>query len=94
MSYWRLGWSDPLGAWLGVLLGEDGCGVSDCVGAGSVLSVGVGCGFGFGSLGILNWAEAECAIKNTVVQRTRIKRNERLIFASYQLMEDVPFLGR
>jgi hypothetical protein len=44
-------------------------------------------------LGILNWAAAVCAIKNTVAQRTRIKRNERRIFASYQLMEDVLFPG-
>jgi hypothetical protein len=88
VSNWRLGWSDPLGDWLVVLLGAAGCAVSDGVGSGWVVSVGVGCGFGFGSLGILNWAEVVCAMKNTVMQRTRIKRNERLIFASYQLLKD------
>jgi hypothetical protein len=88
VSNWRLGWSDPLGAWLVVLLGAAGCAVSDCVGAGSAVSVGVGCGFGFGSLGILNWAEAVGEMKNTVVQRTKITRNERLIFASNELLKD------
>jgi len=79
---------DPPGDWLVVLLGAAGCAVSDCVGSGWVVSVGVGCGFGFGSFGILNWAKAVGEMKNTVVQITRIKRNERLIFASYQLLED------
>jgi hypothetical protein len=61
-----------------------GCsGSESVVGAGWVVSVGVGCGFGLGIFGILNWAEASSTLENRTMTNTRIGKNGRLIFASF-----------